>query len=98
MKAYRVKFLEKKDYSTAGLIKVGDEVIVYGNITKYNEVNQIASGGYIYSLNGVTTNINKITADKAIDANAPMYNLAGQEVTKSYKGIVIKNGKKVVIK
>lgn len=98
MKAYRVKFLEKKDYSTAGLIKVGDEVIVYGNITKYNEVNQIASGGYIYSLNGVTTNINKITADKAIDANAPMYNLAGQRVSKAYKGVVIQNGHKFIVK
>ena len=33
-----------------------------------------------------------------IDANAPMYNLAGQKVNKSYKGIVIVNGKKVVRK
>ena len=33
-----------------------------------------------------------------IDANAPMYNLAGQRVGKNYKGVVIMNGKKVVLK
>lgn len=32
------------------------------------------------------------------DVNAPMYNLAGQKVSKNYKGIVIVNGKKVVRK
>jgi hypothetical protein len=97
MKAYRVKFLEKKDYSTTGLIKVGDEVIVYGNITKYNEVNQIASGGYIYSLNGSTTGVNAVIAEQA-DENAPVYNLAGQRVNKNYKGVVIQNGHKFIVK
>ena len=39
-----------------------------------------------------------IDAIKAADAddNAPMYNLAGQKVGKGFKGIVIKNGKKLV--
>jgi len=32
------------------------------------------------------------------DADAPMYNLAGQRVGENAKGIVIKNGKKMVIK
>ena len=31
-----------------------------------------------------------------IDNDAPAYNLAGQKVGKGYKGIVIKNGKKLV--
>lgn len=31
---------------------------------------------------------------KAENPNAPIYNLAGQQVTKSYKGVVIQNGKK----
>ena len=31
-------------------------------------------------------------------ANGSLYNLAGQKVDKSYKGVVIQNGKKVVIK
>ena len=33
-----------------------------------------------------------------IDNDAPAYNLAGQKVGKGYKGIVIKNGRKVVMK
>ena len=33
-----------------------------------------------------------------IDANAPTYNLAGQRVNKSYKGVVIVNGKKMLRK
>lgn len=38
------------------------------------------------------------TADKALDANAPMYNLAGQRVNNSYKGVVIQNGHKFINK
>ena len=33
-----------------------------------------------------------------VNEKAPMYNLAGQKVDASYKGVVIQNGKKVVIK
>ena len=42
------------------------------------------------------TGIEALTIDT--DANAPMYNLAGQRVDKDYKGVVIKNGRKVVVK
>ncbi|MBQ6680922.1 MAG: DUF4957 domain-containing protein [Prevotella sp.] len=44
------------------------------------------------------TGINSINADAAADNDAPAYNLAGQKVGKGYKGVVIKNGRKVVIK
>lgn len=36
--------------------------------------------------------------DKTADANAPIYNLAGQRVNKGTKGILIQNGKKFVVK
>lgn len=45
------------------------------------------------SVTGVVTSIDAI-ASETENANAPMYNLAGQRVNNSYKGIVIKNGKK----
>ena len=45
----------------------------------------------------VPTGINNITTEAA-DANAPAYNLAGQKVSESYKGVVIKAGKKFVLK
>lgn len=38
------------------------------------------------------------TADKTLDANSPMYNLAGQRVNNSYKGVVIQNGHKFINK
>lgn len=44
-----------------------------------------------------TSGINNISADDAT-LNAPAYNLAGQKVSESYKGVVIKAGKKFVQK
>lgn len=41
-----------------------------------------------------TTGISRIVMD---DENAPMYNIFGQKVTESYKGLVIKNGKKYLL-
>lgn len=51
----------------------------------------------LYELDNTPSNINGITIDDA-DANAPVYNLAGQKVSESYKGVVIKAGKKFVQK
>lgn len=45
----------------------------------------------------VPTGINNITTEAA-DANAPAYNLSGQRVGKNAKGVLIKNGKKYVVK
>lgn len=48
------------------------------------------------------TGINGIYVDGAagdiFSDGKPVYNLSGQRVFKGYKGIVIKNGRKVVIK
>ena len=35
---------------------------------------------------------------KKADKDAPIYNMAGQRVSKTYKGVVIQNGKKFVNK
>ena len=45
---------------------------------------------------GVSLGINGITVDGADNANAPVYNLAGQRVSKDAKGILIQNGKKFI--
>ena len=45
----------------------------------------------------IPTGINNITTDAA-NANAPVFNLAGQKVGKAYKGVVIKAGKKFIQK
>ena len=43
------------------------------------------------------SNLNDNVNDN-VDANAPRYNIAGQRVGASYKGVVIQNGKKILIK
>ncbi len=48
----------------------------------------------LYEVEG--TGINNVNAAKA--ENAVRYNLAGQKVSNDYKGVVIENGKKVVVK
>lgn len=66
----------------------------------YLEVANSASLARFYSLgdhSGSTTGITSVK-NEAAGNNAPMYNLAGQSVDKGYKGIVIKNGKKIVLK
>ena len=78
-------------------IKVGDVVVVYGKLKKYNTTYELDANNILISLNGTTTGITNITTDEAAK-NAPVYNLAGQKVTKAYKGVVIKNGKKMIQK
>lgn len=66
----------------------------------YLEVKGTSSKAAFYSLGnnfGETTGISSVE-NKAEKADAPVYNLAGQAVGKDYKGLVIKNGKKFVIK
>ena len=66
----------------------------------YLEVKNSANPAKCFSLgdhSGSTTGITSVKND-VLDNNAPMYNLAGQLVDKGYKGIVIKNGKKIVLK
>lgn len=52
---------------------------------------------YLYVKDETGTSISKPTVEK-FDANAPVYNLAGQRVSKNTKGILIQNGKKFVNK
>ena len=58
---------------------------------------QTTKGVYIYAIavNGeLPTGIQNIKASAKVIENNDIYNLAGQKVNESYKGIVIKNGKK----
>ena len=51
--------------------------------------------GFKYAVGGSATGLSQINA--AVETqNGATYNLAGQQVSKSYKGIVVKNGKKFV--
>ena len=64
---------------------------VKGIMTLHNKVGQVLPT----ELTATTTGIARLQAEEA-EEDAPLYNIAGQRVDKSYKGIVIKKGKKYV--
>lgn len=90
---YRGSYLNGEKFTADDQLKVGDNVVVYGKLTDYNGTKEFTTGSSIYSLNG-TTGINTITTNDATDGVT--YNLAGQRVAESYKGAVIRNGKKFI--
>ena len=48
---------------------------------------------------GTSTGISTVAVENAeLNIDAPMYNIAGQRVSRSYKGVVIQNGKKFIVK
>ena len=54
---------------------------------------------YVYGDgSSTTTGIDGITTKTALDDSMPMFNLAGQRVNKDYKGVVIQNGNKFIVK
>lgn len=77
----------------------GKEVKLYGKIQSYFSTTGVKELEK-FILDGteeeVTSGVSTIKADA--DANAPAYNVAGQRVAEGYKGLIIKSGKKVVIK
>ena len=93
LEIYRGYYLEGENFTAEDQIKVGDKVIVYGNLVDYKGTKEM-TGSSIYSLNGVTTGISNIKAQTITDG--VIYNLAGQRVNKLSKGINIVNGKKIV--
>ena len=50
-----------------------------------------------FTITSGTSGIQTVKSE-TIDVNAPVYNLSGQQVDKSFKGVVIKNGKKMIQK
>lgn len=69
---FRAKGLKKGDITSDDYVKVGDDVVVYGQLQKYvkDDVTtpQVAQGGYIYSINGQTEpNPDDLPTEPAID-------------------------------
>ncbi|MDE6581919.1 MAG: hypothetical protein K2K47_05270 [Duncaniella sp.] len=76
--------------------------VVFGGVEKVAEDGTVTPAptpvvfaGKIYN---DPAGIENIVVDAAADVNAPMYNVLGQRVNESYKGLVIKNGKKFINK
>lgn len=98
-----------KDETTLYALSTVDGVTAFYPVKKasaipakrcYLEVKGTSAKAAFFSLGtnfGETTGISSVE-NKVEKADAPVYNLAGQLVGKGYKGLVIKNGKKFVIK
>ena len=83
-------------YSQAGTLAAGK---AYLQIPTADMPSNGAKLTIIFGGDGETTNINLNVNDNLnFDQNAPRYNMAGQRVSDSYKGIVIVNGKKYINK
>ena len=52
---YRANYLNNQKYSTGEVLKIGDEVVVYGNVVNFKGTTPETAQGksYLYSLNGV---------------------------------------------
>ena len=82
--AYKdMAFDAEKEYNVVGIVASVYKEVPSINIIKVEK--------------NTTEGINTV-ATETINANAPMYNLAGQRVGKNYKGVVIQNGKKFINK
>ena len=86
-------FIVRQNWTNVAIdgLEVGATYTLEGMGAVYNTTPQL----YLISFEKTAdaTAIKNIDADAA-NANAPIYNLAGQQVTNSYKGVVIQNGKK----
>lgn len=69
----------------------------YTSFGAYDKLQENAVLPMLFVLNDNESGINGITNDNTVK-NGARYNLAGQRVNNSYKGIVIENGKKFVVK
>ena len=90
--AYAIKDVKGAAFKDASKLKAGTKVVIKTVLAYYNgkaELNRGQIAGYI------TTGISKIQTSAA---KSVRYNLAGQKVGADYKGVVIENGKKVVVK
>ena len=63
----------------------------------FNHSSQAGFWGYEFTPGGETA-ISTVKAAAEQNADAPIYNLAGQKVDKGFKGVVIQNGKKMIQK
>lgn len=98
-----IKENEATDYATVEIEGVSKKVFPYVSV-------EVAAGTvdityptssinfYAFILEGSSTPTGIENVQVAENENAPMYNLAGQQVDKNFKGVVIQNGKKFINK
>ncbi len=80
-------FVGSKTYDITGII------VAYQSKTMTEPIYEI----YPIEMTESTTGISEVSVS-TLDPNAPVYNLSGQRVNSSFKGVIIQNGKKFIVK
>lgn len=95
-KVGETSFIVRQNWTNVSIegLEVTAKYTLVGMESIYNTTNQL----YLISWTKTSEPTGISTAKTAAEFNGAIYNVAGQQVTKSYKGLVIKNGKKVVQK
>jgi hypothetical protein len=98
LKVFRCKDIDNANFEDAEKIKVDDFVVITGVLQMYVKdgvAKPEVSSCHLVSINDEAS-VNALTINK--NSNAPVYNMAGQRVSKAVKGVYIQNGKKFVVK
>lgn len=99
LEVYHGKWLGGADFTSAQTLNAGDKVVVKGTLTDYTNksgvtTREFTTGSQIVSLNGTTTAISSIKSN-TVD-NAAIYNLAGQRVSKTFKGLSSRTARSIL--
>ena len=85
MIVYRGKYLDNSNFTATDQIQIGDIVVIYGNLTQFNSVNQLAQNNYLVSLDRpvvttptITTSSSSLTGFTYVEGNGPS---AAQQIT-----------------
>lgn len=83
-------------------VAAGKPCVVYGMRAYFtiepNATSSAKPAAFNFVIDETPTSIAKVKAETAGGASAPTYNTAGQRVGSDYRGIVIKNGRKLIQK
>ena len=96
LEVYSGKGLNGANFTAQEDIALGATVVVKGILKKYGNIYEFDKNNEQVSYDASTVGISSVKA--AAEFNGAIYNIAGQKVSASYKGLVIKNGKKIVQK
>jgi len=97
---FRCYFLNGDKFSAEDQIWVGAEVEIQGKLKSWqnndNSITPELTKGKLLSIEAAT-GIEDIEV-RSLDLNAPMFNVLGQQVDASFRGVVIQNGKKYILR
>ena len=94
-----VSVFRQMNFDYAGnLVCTGDNGMYVFSLPKTDNTTIIpARKALTVSKSGTGTHVDEVTTPAQLDMNAPMYDVLGRQVDKTYKGIVIQNGKKYLL-